>query len=472
MLRILHRGSTLCDGITRREALRVGGLSLFGSVTLPRLLEARDRQARRPAGKAKSVLMFNLLGGPSHMDMVDLKPHAPAEIRGEFRPIATSVPGVHICEHMPRIARWMHRATLIRTFSHGFNSHDPLPFMTGYTDSGFQAQAQPSDPPDIGAVCQYLGLGPRDMPGAVCMPCYPGWGEAWKRRGPYGGFLGSKFDPLFTRCAPTFGRQPRRDFYDPVPVLGEPLLPSLDLEPGLTSGRLDERRSLLQQVDGTVRAWEQSRAPEVFDYQQRRAFDLLTGGKARAAFDLAREPDRVRDRYGRNLYGQCLLAARRLIEAGVPFISVHQEIFGKNGHSYDMHENNFGMLKDYNLPLLDRAIPTLLDDLDSRGLLDTTLVVVMGEMGRSPRINAKAGRDHWPQCGFSLLFGGGVKQGHVHGETDRHAAYPLSLPVAPADFVATIYELLGIDPDTMVPDRSGRPIPIAHGGAAIRQVIA
>ena len=472
MLRILHGGSTLCDGITRREALRVGGLSLFGTLTLPRLLAARERQSRRRAGKARSVLMFNLLGGPSHMDMVDLKPEAPAEIRGEFRPIATSVPGVRICEHLPRLARWLHKATLIRTFSHGFNSHDPLPFMTGYTDSGFSAQAQPSDPPDVGAVCQYLGLGPRGMPGAVCMPCYPGWGESWKRRGPHGGFLGQQFDPLFTRCQPTFGRQPRRDHYDPVPVLGEPLLPSLDLEPGLTGNRLGNRRTLLEHVDGAVRNWEQTRAPELLSYHRRRAFDLLTAGKARAAFDLSRESDRVRDRYGRNLYGQCLLAARRLIESGVPFISVHQEIFGKNGHSYDMHENNFGMLKDYNLPLLDQAVPTLLEDLDNRGLLDSTLVVVMGEMGRSPRINARAGRDHWPQCGFSLLFGGGVKQGHVHGETDRHAAYPLSLPVSPSDFVATIYELLGIDPDLTVPDRQGRPIPIAHGGTPIRGIIA
>jgi hypothetical protein len=240
----------------------------------------------------------------------------------------------------------------------------------------------------------------------------------------------------------------------------------------LTAARLDDRRSLLAQVDAAVRGWEKSRSPELLDYQRRRAFDLLTSDRARAAFDVKREPDRIRDRYGRTLYGQCLLAARRLIEVGVPFISVHQEIFGKMGHSYDMHENNFGMLKDYNLPLLDRIVPTLLEDLEDRGLLDATLVVVMGEMGRSPRINSKAGRDHWPQCGFSLLFGGSVKQGHVHGETDGHAAYPISLPVSPADFVATIYELLGIDPDLIVLDRSGRPIPIAHGGRALRQIIS
>jgi uncharacterized protein (DUF1501 family) len=199
---------------------------------------------------------------------------------------------------------------------------------------------------------------------------------------------------------------------------------------------------------------------------------MLTSSRTRTAFDLALEPAKVRERYGRTLTGNCLLTARRMVERGVPFVSVHQEIFGANGHSYDMHENNFGMLKDSNLPLLDRVVPALLDDLQARGLLDSTLVVVMGEMGRSPRINAKAGREHWPQCGFSLLFGGGVKQGHVHGTTDKIAGYPLDHPVSPGDFVATIYELLGIDPEMTVPDRSGRPVPIAHGGRPIKGVIA
>ena len=199
---------------------------------------------------------------------------------------------------------------------------------------------------------------------------------------------------------------------------------------------------------------------------------MLTSGRTRAAFDLSREPAEVREAYGRNLTGSCLLTARRLVEAGVPFVSVHQEIFGHYGHSYDMHENNFGMLKDFNLPLLDQVVPALLEDLDGRGLLDSTLVVVMGEMGRSPRVNGKAGRDHWPQCGFSLLFGGGVKQGLVYGSSDRIGAYPSSHPVSPADLVATIYHLLGIDPHMTVPDRTGRPVPIAHGGEPVRAVIA
>jgi uncharacterized protein (DUF1501 family) len=202
------------------------------------------------------------------------------------------------------------------------------------------------------------------------------------------------------------------------------------------------------------------------------AFSMLSTSKTREAFDLSQEPDRVRDSYGRNLSGSSLLVARRLVEAGVTYVSVHAENFGSNGHSYDMHENNFGMLKDENLPILDMAYPALIQDLDDRGLLDSTLVVVMGEMGRSPKVNAKAGRDHWPQCGFSLLTGGGTRSGTVHGATDKHAAYPTRDPVSPGDVVATIYHLLGIDPHLTVPDLSGRPIAIAHGGEPIAGVIA
>jgi hypothetical protein len=472
MIRILGQAAHLCDGVDRRELLRAGGLSLLGGLTVPRLLCARERSDGRGHGRARSVILFNLLGGPSHLDMFDLKPHAPAEIRGEFKPIATSLPGVQICEHLPNLARWMHRATLVRTFSHQFNSHDPLPILTGYTDNLPLAQAQANDPPDVGAVCQYLGLGSRDMPGAVCMPCYPGWGEAWRRRGPYGGFLGSQYDPLFTRCNPTFERQPRRDFYDPVLPIGEPLLPDLDAVPELTVSRFGQRRTLLQQLDAGLAHAEGTAPVRKLDSVRRRAFDMLTSGRVRAAFDLRHEPDRVRNRYGPSLTANCLLMARRLVEAGVPFVSVHQEIFGKMGHSYDMHENNFGMLKDFNLPLLDRCIPALLQDLDDRGLLESTLVIVMGEMGRTPQINSAAGRGHWPQCGFSLLIGGGVRSGHVHGETDRIAAYPVSHPVSPPEFIATVYELLGINPETTIPNRTGRPIPVAHGGRPVRGLLA
>jgi hypothetical protein len=445
---------------------------LFASVSLPRLLEASATSTPR-RGRARSVILFNLLGGPSHMDMFDMKPDAPAEVRGEFRPIQTSLPGLDICEYLPRTARWMHRAALIRTVTHNYNAHNPLAMMTGFAGgANSQIFAARSDPPDIGAVCQYLGMGPPDLPGAVCMPCYPGSGEGIRRPGPYGGWLGSQYDPLFTLCSPTFERQPRRNYYDPVPPIGDPQLPGLQALPDVSVGRLDSRRSLLSQLDASFRAAESSRAIERMGRFQQRAFALITSSKTREAFDLSREPQQVRDRYGRTLSGSSLLVARRLVEAGVPFISVHAEIFGNTGHSYDMHENNFGMLRDHNLPILDRGYSALVEDLETRGLLDTTLVVVMGEMGRTPRVNGSAGRDHWPQCGFSLLTGGGVKEGTIWGASDRIAAYPRDHPVSPADLVATIYQLLGIDPHLMLPDPTGRPLPIAHGGEPIRGVIA
>lgn len=472
MLRVLGSSSRLCDGLTRREVLRVGGLSLFGGLNWSRFAQAAEA-ADQDRGPAKSVIMFNLLGGPSHIDMFDMKPQAPVEIRGSFSPIPTSVPGLSICEHLPRLSQWMHRGTLIRTFSHSFNSHDPLPFMTGFTDGNPAAQALPTDPPDIGAICQYLGLGPKDLPGAVCMPCFPGSGQkGHRRRGPYGGFLGRQYDPLFTLCRPTFAREPKVAYYDPVMPIGEPVPPTAESLADMTVERLDRRRSLIQQIDSQFSEAHASRAVDTMTDAQRRAFLLLTSGRTRDAFDLGQEPAALREAYGRHLPGSSLLTARRLVESGVPFVSVHQEIFDHYGHAYDMHSNNFSMLKDLNLPLLDQVIPALLQDLDDRGLLDSTLVVVMGEMGRSPRVNKTAGRDHWPQCGFSLLFGGGVKQGLVYGSTDSIGAWPASHPVSPPDFVATIYQLMGIDPHMTVMNRSGRPIFIAHGGEPIHDIIA
>ncbi len=467
-----HAGNRAYGG-NRRELLRVGGLSLFAGMSLPRLLQAVEQRPSRSAAPAKSVILFNLLGGPSHMDMFDMKPNAPLEIRGEFLPISTSLPGLQICQHLPRSAQLMHRACLIRTVSHTYNSHDPLAIMTGFTGGNPQLPAQAGDPPDIGAICQYTGLGSADVPGAVCLPCYPGWGqEGYRRGGPYGGFLGSQYDPLFALCSPTFEREPATLHYDPVMPIGEPVLPGFESSAEMTAVRLGGRQSLLRQLDDEFRRSSQSGAVERLDKFQRRAFDLLTSSRTRDAFDLSQEPDSVRDRYGRNLFGSSLLVARRLVEAGVPFISVHQEIFRHYGHAYDMHSNNFGMLRNVNLPILDLAWPALIQDLDDRGLLDSTLVIVMGEMGRSPRINSSAGRDHWPQCGFSLLAGAGVKAGHIHGETDRHAAWPVSDIVHPADLVATIYHLLGIDPHLTVHDRLGRPFPVARGGDPLTGILA
>lgn len=479
MLKLLSQAGSCRDGQPRREFMQIGALSLFSGMGLPRLMRAADASLRRPDGTAKSVILFNLLGGPSQMDMFDLKPAAAVEIRGEFTPISTTVPGLQICEHLPNIARLMHKAALIRTVTHNYNAHNPLPVMTGWTGGNQAALVpDPKDPPDIGAICQYMGMGPKDLPGAVCLPCYPGWGESSmypgiRRPGPYGGYLGSQYDPLFALCQPTFDKKPDRKYYGTVKPLGEPMMPGCDALPSMTLGRLSQRQSLLSQFDGEFDRVNQSKAVLRLDKFQERAFSLLCSSNTRDAFDVSKETDELRDQYGRNLFGSSMLIARRLVERGVPFISVHAENFLPDGSfTYDMHENNFNMLKHYNLPVLDLCVPALVNDLDSRGLLDSTLIFVMGEMGRSPKVNGLAGRDHWPQCTFCLMFGGGVKGGAVYGTTDAIAAYPASCPVSPADIVATIYQQLGIDPHLMVPDMTGRPLPIAHGGEPIWDIIA
>jgi len=423
-------------------------------------------------------VLFNMLGGPSHIDMFDMKPQAPVEVRGEFQPISTSLTGVQVCEHMPRVAQWMHRTSLIRTVTHGYNAHNPLNILTGYSGGNLQQlRPEPTDPPDVGAVCQYLKVGPADMPGAVCLPCYPGYGErsmypGIQRPGPYGGFLGSQYDPLFAQCEPTFQEPQRKSYYDPIWPYGEPKLPSNDQLPGMTGARLGRRRELYSRLDDPFELHNPSPGFEQLDFFQQQAFTMLGESRIGDAFDLADETPETRERYGRNLYGSSMLVARRLVERGVPFISVHAENFLPHLFTYDMHENNFGMLKNFNLPVFDLLFPAFLQDLVDRGLFDSTLVIAMGEMGRSPRVNSLAGRDHWPQCGFSLLAGGGVREGMVHGATDNQAAYPISHPVSPADLVCTIYHLLGIDHHTMVPDRANRPHSISHGGEPIWDVIA
>jgi hypothetical protein len=474
MLRVMGGWTQTCAGLTRREVLRIGGLSLFGGATLPRLLHARERNPGGGPGRARSVILLNLFGGPSHLDMFDLKPEAPAEVRGEFRPIATSVPGLQVCEHLPRIATWMHRATLIRSVTHGYNSHNPYAVLTGFTggDDRENYFTKRSDHPGIGSVCHYLGMGPADLPCQVYLPAHPGYSQGLRRAGPYGGYLGRQFDPLFAVCDPKFDREfdQTKEFYNPIAPQGSPRLPSLEDLPGVTIERLRGRQTLLEQVDRALGRLEGSREAENMGQFQRKALTLLTSSRARAALDLSSEPEAIKEQYGPTLFGTSLLAARRLAEAGVTFVTVTTESRGA-GH-WDSHSNNFGMLKSFNLPNLDQIGAALLDDLDRRGLLDSTLVVIMGEMGRAPKVNRTAGRDHWPKCGFALLIGGGVKEGFVLGASDKMAAYPVEDPVTPGDVVATIYHLLGVDPELMVNDLTGRPIAIAHGGRPIRKILA
>jgi hypothetical protein len=462
MLRILGRPSSACDGITRRDLLRAGALSALGALAAP------AGGAPSTFGRARAVILLDLFGGPSHLDMFDPKPDAPAEVRGEFRSIPTVLPGVRVCEHLPRLARQLQRTCLIRTVSHRYNSHNPYAVMTGFTGGSDRENyyAKPSDHPSIPSVCQYHGVGRRrDLPGYVVLPAFPGYSQGLRRAGPYGGYLGAAYDPLFSTCAPKWDRPNigDKDFYDHTLVpRGEPTLPAL--ASGLTLDALNRRRTLLGQLDRARRV-----DTGVLSRRQQQAFDLLTSPRAQKAFDLGHETAVVRERYGRDLFGSSVLLARRLVEAGVPFVTIHTEAKG-NGH-WDTHSNNFRLLRHFLLPFLDRAVSALLEDMAARGLLETTLVVVTGDMGRTPRVNRQAGRDHWPQCGFCLLAGGGTKAALVYGTSDNSGAYPRDNPVSPGDLAATIYHLVGVNPESTVPDQTGRPVAIAHGGKVIEKVL-
>ncbi len=471
MLRVLGTGGKTCEGMSRRDVLQVGALTTLGGATLAGPWSSIGNAAPR-AGQVKSVILIDLFGGPSHIDMFDLKPAAPVEVRGEFGVISTSLPGYQICEHLPKLAEWMDRTTLIRTLSHGYNSHNPYAVMTGYT-GGNDARdyfSRPDDYPSMGSVCHYLGLSKPGLPPYIVLPALPGYTQALRRCGPYAGYLGQQYDPLFSTCAPKLDRElppGNPDYLDDVRIIGDPQLPQLQGD--LTVDLLDRRRSLLEQLDAGAKGLDAAR-PKIMSHWQRQAFELLLSSSVRNSFQMKDESDATRERYGRDILGSSVLMARRLVEAGVTFVSVHTE--GKPNAHWDTHANNFNMLKKLLLPFVDRSVTSLLQDLKDRGLWDTTLVVMMGDMGRSPRVNKSAGRDHWPQCGFCFMAGGGVKSGMILGSTDAQAAYPKDHPVSPGDICATIYHLLGIDASTMVPDSTNRPHSITHGGLPIEDVLA
>lgn len=470
MLRVLGHAASACDGLTRRSLLQAGTLALVAGATGIRA--AAPTQAPRAPGKVRSVILIDLFGGPSHLDMFDPKPAAPAEIRGEFQSIQTALPGILVTEHLPRMSRWLDRTCLVRTVSHPYNSHNPYAVMTGFT-GGQDARdyySSPTNHPSMGSVCHYAGLTRPDIPPYVVLPAHPGYSQGLRRAGPYGGYLGSQYNPLFSQCNPSFAREVgANDDYNPsLRPMGDPTLPSL--ESSLTLDALDRRRTLLEQVNQHAVKFNSSRAVEGMGQRQHQAFDLLMNATSRSAFDLRQETLSTRERYGRDLFGSSTLLARRLVEAGVTFVTVHTESRG-NGH-WDTHANNFNMLSQWLLPYLDRVLAALFEDLKQRGLWSTTLVMVNGDMGRTPRINRAAGRDHWPQCGFCLFAGGGVKEGFVLGRSDSQGGYPIDSPVRPGDLCATVYQLLGLDPHMMVPDQTGRPLHVAHGGEPIRTILA
>lgn len=433
-------------GINRRELLQVGYSALLG-VSLPVALRA---STARPGNqrRRKSVILVFTTGASSHIDTFDPKPDAPDEIRGEFRAINTNVAGMQISEHLPRLAGRADRYALVRTLSHKDNNHTGAThhIISGMLQPGgrFDKPLSRDDWPCYAAGVSYLAPPPPGIPAGVTLPTFLQGGPLiWP--GQHAGFLGPKHDPWQIDRDPT-----KPDFR-----VGD-----LRLLDGLDVDTLQHRHALLAGLDRQQRTLARSaEGARLADHQQR-AFDLLVSGRMAQAFELDNESERVRDRYGRHLFGQSLLLARRLVEAGVPMIQANMG----RVQLWDTHGGNFRRLKNELLPPLDQAVAALFDDLAERGLWDDTLVVLVGDFGRTPRINTNdGGRDHWADCFSGLFAGGGVRGGQVIGRSDRSAAYPATTPYSPTDLGATVYEALGIDPASEVRDRLHRPVQINRG---------
>lgn len=450
--------------ITRREMVQIGGSAALG-LGLPGLLRAEAARGDRSGARtgltptADACIIVYLDGGPSHLDMWDMKPNAAAEIRGEFKPIATRMPGVSVGEHLPRFSRVLHLGSLIRSAHHSVNnSHGAAVYtsLTGLDRGEVGGIAAPTDHPAIGSVVGLCRPPERNVPPFVQMPYLIAEGAGGPPQpGFFGGWLGRSHDPLFVLKDPSAA-----DF----------AMPELAPPEGVDHHRFRVRRDLNSLLGAPPDGLSRDRRISDLDRFQSKAFDLLTSSDTREAFRIDREDPRVRDRYGRNIYGQSCLLARRLIEAGARVVNI---AWAPNANAtWDTHGNNFASLKNTLLPQLDAAVPSLIDDLSDRGLLERTLVVVMGEFGRSPKINAAAGRDHW-NFGYGLwMCGGGVKSGHVHGATDKIGANAVTDPVTPAEIVATIYRCLGIADDLELHDQFQRPFPVVPNGRPIAAVLA
>jgi uncharacterized protein (DUF1501 family) len=446
----------------RREFLRAGSLGLFG-LGLPQLLQGRDAPTgKKRQGRAKACILLFMWGGPAQQDTWDPKPDAPVDFRGEFKPIATTVPGVRIAEHLPLLARQTDRLALVRSMTHNDVDHTTAThfLLTGRAVPNRNG-SEHEDWPSYGALMAHLGRGKGPLPPFVSMmPKVPDGAPRFveQSRGRGAGWLGPQFEPMRIDADASKPDYSVADFA---------LHADVPLE------RVNRRQALLRQIERERRSLEKS-ALVAADASYDRAFSILNARGVAKAFDLSQEPDRVRDRYGRNIHGQAVLQARRLVEAGVPLVTVFWQNDGITNVSvyWDTHNRNFIDLKTRLCPASDQAFSALLEDLNQRGMLDETLVVWTGEFGRTPRVGqgvvggagaGRDGRDHWPGVFTSVLAGGGIKGGVVHGSSDRHATHPATEPTKPADLAATIYHCLGVEPDLQLRDRLNRPLSLCEG---------
>ena len=456
--------------MTRRELVRAGSLGLFGLSFADVLRGRASAQAvsARSFGRAKRCILLFMWGGPAHQDTWDLKPDAPREVRGEFNEIATNVPGLRICEHFPRIAQRMDRLCLVRSMTHDNGDHTTATHYLLTGEPPPRTTDKRAQWPHFGSVLSNLGRGQGALPPFVSMrPKVEGDVPRFveESQGQFAGWLGPLHDPL------TIDADPSRADYR---------VAETTLHPEISVERLDRRRELLGQLDRRLDGFSPNFAAQ--DLNHRRAFELLTSAATqRGAFNLGEEPLKVRERYGMNPHGQSVLQARRLVERGVPLVTVFWPNDGiKNVSVYwDTHSRNFVDLKTRLMPVADLAFTALLDDLQERGMLEDTLVIWTGEFGRTPRVGqrssdagaGKDGRDHWGGCFTSVLAGAGVKGGFAYGKSDKQAAFPAESPVAPRDLIATVYHLLGVPEEQMVMDSGGRP-QFVRPGKAIGELLA
>jgi hypothetical protein len=482
MLTVLSHPRRTCGGLARRELLQIGGVGLLG-LSLPHVCAA-ESIAEPLAPRAKSVLFVFLYGGPSQLETFDMKPDAASNIRGPFRPIDSRTPGLRICEHLPQLAERSDQYCVIRTVNHAQNDHNgthiiqtgrPLPPANRGADN---VDATDKDWPAYGSVISYLDQqatgAPAAFPSYVYLPRLLGHFAGYDINGQYAGWLGKAWNPMATRIqARNGGDNPY--FRDCTDEELDFRLNGLESFPDVTLDRLDQRRSLLTQLDLERRRADQQAAARTYTDLEQCALQMISSPEIARAFDLRRESDPLRDRYGRNLFGQSLLMGRRMIEAGARFVTVAWDLAvrGDVCGSWDMHGCLESVMRDHLLPGFDRGFSALLDDLQDRGLLDETLVLAVGEMGRTPTFQnrgAQDGRDHWSYCFPALLAGAGIRGGMTFGDSDGDAAYPIAHAVAPADLGATIYESLGVSPDVRIPDSQGRPVPIIEDGRPLMEL--
>jgi hypothetical protein len=502
MLRILGSPKKLCNGLTRREMLVAGGLSLFGlgQEDLFRLSAARSRETEKGQaqsfGRARSCILLYLYGSPSQLETVDMKPDAPVEIRGELKPVHSSLPGLDVCELMPYSAPVMHKTTVVRSLTHRYPIHGAAYALTGIPQIEIPMELNPHDPrhwPFVGSVVDFVtqmeggGRARAGVPHNLALP-FPfsskRVGEV-PRAGPYAAYLGGAYNPIWTEFHGKATRNIVKTLAGQVLDVPEPyvgitpesrfeLATSSELPGDITIDRLNRRRSLVEQFDQARRDLERSPTGRSQDRYREMAYSLISSRQVRQALDLDREPLSLRESYGMTIFGQAALAARRLVEAGSRFVTVFWDEYGLAGSGWDTHWEHYPRLKNELMPGFDRAFSGLIQDLDARGLLDETLVLVVSEHGRTPKLSRAngGGRDHWSLAYSSLFAGGGIARGRVVGKSDKHAGTVVDRPVSPKDILATLYHLLGIDPETTLTDRTGRPMPLVPDGRVVTEMLA